>query len=92
MRGGRRGGLWSEEEIASSGTGSERAKVASVAEGTPPRAGGPGDAFFQRREAAITLRAARNREISFRVVNGPGLTRTVPSGKVPSVRWEFGEQ
>src|SRR4030066_2578806 len=27
MRGGRRGGLWSEEEIASSGTGSERAQV-----------------------------------------------------------------
>src|SRR4030066_298010 len=26
MRGGRRGGLWSEEEIASSGTGSERAQ------------------------------------------------------------------
>src|SRR4030066_271001 len=26
MRGGRRGGLWSEAEIASSGTGSERAQ------------------------------------------------------------------
>src|SRR3990170_3651414 len=26
MRGGRRGGLWSEEEIASSGTGSKRAQ------------------------------------------------------------------
>src|SRR4030067_753093 len=36
MRGGRRGGPWSEEEIASSGTGSERAKVASVAERKPP--------------------------------------------------------
>ena len=29
-------GLWSEEEFASSGTGSERAQVASVAKRKPP--------------------------------------------------------
>ncbi|MGB3400246.1 MAG: hypothetical protein WBA34_08770, partial [Candidatus Deferrimicrobiaceae bacterium] len=36
QRGVPRGGLWSEEEIASSGTGSERAKIASVAVRKPP--------------------------------------------------------
>jgi len=36
MRGVPRSGLWSEEEIASSGTGSERAQVASVAKRKPP--------------------------------------------------------
>src|SRR3970282_2292781 len=34
MRGGRRGGLWSEEEIASSGTGSERAHARNGSERT----------------------------------------------------------
>ena len=34
------GGLWSEEEIASSGTGSERAKIASAAERNPPASQG----------------------------------------------------
>ena len=37
MRGVPRSGLWSEADIASSGTGSERAKVASVAAEKPPR-------------------------------------------------------
>ena len=41
MRGVPRSGLWSEEKIASSGTGSERTKVASVAEGKPPASQGP---------------------------------------------------
>jgi len=36
QRGVPRSGLWSEGEIASSGTGSERAKIASVAAGKPP--------------------------------------------------------
>ncbi|MDH3237376.1 MAG: prepilin-type N-terminal cleavage/methylation domain-containing protein [Deltaproteobacteria bacterium] len=36
QRGVPRSGLWSEAEIASSGTGSERAEVASVAERKPP--------------------------------------------------------
>ena len=36
MRGVPQSGLWSEEEIASSGTGSERAKVASVAVAEAP--------------------------------------------------------
>ena len=47
-RGVPRSGLWSEEWESprsgvryASGTGSERAKVASVAEGKPPRALGP---------------------------------------------------
>ena len=35
MRGGRRGGLWSEEEIASSGTGSERAQGRERSRGDP---------------------------------------------------------
>ena len=35
MRGGRRGGLWSEEEIASSGTGSERAHGRERSRGDP---------------------------------------------------------
>jgi len=38
MRGVPRSGLWSESSDFASGTGSERAKVASVAEGNPPRA------------------------------------------------------
>jgi len=37
MRGVPQSGLWSEEELASSGTGSERAKVASVAGAEGPR-------------------------------------------------------
>src|SRR4030066_2560794 len=41
MRGVPRSGLWSEEGIASSGTGSERAQVASVAEGKPPASRSP---------------------------------------------------
>ena len=41
MRGVPQSGLWSEEEVASSGTGSERAKVASVAEGKTPASQGP---------------------------------------------------
>ena len=41
MRGVPRSGLWSEGEIASSGIGSERSKVASVAEGKPPASQGP---------------------------------------------------
>ena len=41
MRGGPQSGLWSEEAIASSGTGSERAEVASVALGNPPASQGP---------------------------------------------------
>jgi hypothetical protein len=41
MRGVPRSGLWSEEEIAWSGTGSERAKVASVASGNSPASQGP---------------------------------------------------
>ena len=40
--GGRRGGLWSEVRTAASGTAASGRKIASVAEGTPPRAGGPG--------------------------------------------------
>jgi len=47
MRGVPRSGLWSEGEIASSGTGSERAQVASVAEGNPLRARGPGNRHSQ---------------------------------------------
>jgi len=39
MRGGRRGGLWSEVAKPGERNGSERAQVASVAEGTPARAG-----------------------------------------------------
>jgi hypothetical protein len=35
--GGPRAGLWSEISDFASGTGSERAKVASVGEGTSPR-------------------------------------------------------
>src|SRR4030067_335428 len=42
MRGGRRGGLWSEEEIASSGTGSERAQGRERSRGDPPASQGPG--------------------------------------------------
>jgi hypothetical protein len=38
MRGVPRSGLWSEISDFESGTGSERAKVASVAEGNPQRA------------------------------------------------------
>ena len=30
--------------------------------------------------------------MSASVLNGPGLTRTVPSGKVPSARWMYGAQ
>ena len=41
MRGVPQSGLWSEEAIASSGTGSERAEVASVALGNPPASQGP---------------------------------------------------
>ena len=41
MRGVPRSGLWSEERFTSSGIGSERAKVASVAEGKPPASRGP---------------------------------------------------
>src|SRR3970282_1969296 len=37
MRGVPQSGLWSEEEVASSGTGSERAQVASVADAEAPR-------------------------------------------------------
>jgi len=50
MRGVPQSGLWSEEAIASSGTGSERAEVASVALGNPPRARVPGrwDADHQK--------------------------------------------
>jgi hypothetical protein len=36
-----RGGLWSENPDFASGTGSERAKVANVAEGTSPASQGP---------------------------------------------------
>src|SRR3990170_3935516 len=53
-----------------------------------PRAG-------RRRQAPaarIVRRADRNVAISVLVVNGPGLTRTVPAGKVPRARWLFGEQ
>ena len=49
MRGGPRSGLWSEEDIGSSGTGSGRAKIASVAERNPPREPGyPGAVAFLR--------------------------------------------
>src|SRR3989304_9022122 len=41
MRGGRRGGLWSEEEIASSGTGSERAHGRERRRGDPSASRGP---------------------------------------------------
>src|SRR3972149_7098761 len=41
MRGGRRGGLWSEEELASSGTGSERAQGRERSRGDPPASQGP---------------------------------------------------
>src|SRR3972149_6071444 len=41
MRGGRRGGLWSEEEIASSGTGSERAQDRERSRGDPSASQGP---------------------------------------------------
>jgi len=37
MRGVPQSGLWSEVKIALSGTGSERAKVASVADAEAPR-------------------------------------------------------
>src|SRR3972149_6462317 len=47
MRGGRRGGLWSEEEIASSGTGSERARGRERSRGDPSASQGP-----RRRPAA----------------------------------------
>src|SRR4030042_825985 len=43
MRGGRRGGLWSEEEIASSGTGSERTQGRERSRGDPPASQGPRD-------------------------------------------------
>ena len=43
MRGGRRGGLWSEEEIASSGTGSERAQVRERSRGDPSASQRPRD-------------------------------------------------
>jgi len=42
MRGVPRSGLWSEVPNPASGTGSERAEVASVAEWNPPRARGLG--------------------------------------------------
>ena len=41
MRGGRRGGLWSEEEIASSGTGSERSQGRERSRGDPLASQGP---------------------------------------------------
>src|SRR4030042_5681484 len=41
MRGGRRGGLWSEEEIASSETGSERAQGRERSRGDPSASPGP---------------------------------------------------
>src|SRR3990172_10787410 len=41
MRGVPQSGLWSEGEVASSGTGSERAKVASVAVAEAPASQGP---------------------------------------------------
>src|SRR3990172_4456882 len=50
MRGGRRGGLWSEEEIASSGTGSERAQGRELRLRGPLRE--PGDPV--RRESCGT--------------------------------------
>jgi hypothetical protein len=40
MRGVPQSGLWSEEEVASSGTGSERAMVASVAVAESPASPG----------------------------------------------------
>src|SRR4030067_814513 len=43
MRGGRRGGLWSEEEIASSETGSERAQGRERSRGDPSASQGPRD-------------------------------------------------
>src|SRR4030066_465821 len=41
MRGGRRGGLWSEEKTASSGTGSERAQGRERSRGDPSASQGP---------------------------------------------------
>ena len=41
---------------------------------------------YQAEEARIFRRADRNAAISARVVKGPGLTRTVPAGKVPRAR------
>jgi len=41
MRGGRRGGLWSEEGFASSGTGSERAQGRERSRGDPSASQGP---------------------------------------------------
>ncbi len=49
MRGVPRSGLWSEISDFASGTGSERAKVASVAEGNPPRASVPPPQAFPLR-------------------------------------------
>src|SRR4030066_66761 len=43
MRGGPRGGLWSEEKIASSGTGSERAQGRERSRGDPSASQGPRD-------------------------------------------------
>jgi hypothetical protein len=53
MRGVPQSGLWSEEELASSGTGSERAKVASVAVAESPREPGSPDVDATLRYGAI---------------------------------------
>ena len=42
---------------------------------------------LQSTPAVISARAARRASISASVVNGPGLTRSVPSGKVPMALW-----
>ncbi len=41
----------------------------------------------QSTPAVISANAPRNASISASVVNGPGLTRSVPSGKVPRDLW-----
>ena len=63
QRGVPRSGLWSEEWESprsgvryASGTGSERAKVASVAERNPPRALGPSVAGSRRKESPSYLK------------------------------------
>src|SRR3990172_4561726 len=58
MRGGRRGGLWSEKEIASSGTGSKRAQGRERSRGDTSASPGPREpalAAWQTTEALMLL-------------------------------------
>src|SRR4030066_1614374 len=64
MRGGRRGGLWSEEEIASSGTGSERAQVRERSLRGPLREPGSPVAGAASRRSEGAMRPAIARRIS----------------------------